>query len=274
MCGDFYMPIQDGKYVTPAWKDESAPPIDATELAAIGNSIMQDQANIDNLQTDNTQNQSNISQLLEWKTTAEPLVNGALQTTGGTMTGALILNGSPSKNLQAATKQYVDNVSNRVDNLEWNYIGSSSNTFKNTSTGEISKSFSVTIPRNVANQYTEYKRVINFSLSCRGSSSGTSDIYINGIGLKTSIQCQVGANTSINTSFEIVSIGDDAIPHLSNDGNFVSQMSYGTTSTSSITINFSRGTGNGTFVCSINFEVNNRDLSSNNTNVTVYLYGR
>lgn len=268
------MPIQDGKYVTPAWTNESAPPIDADELTDIGNSIMQDQTNIESLQEDNTQNQSDIEQLQEWKISAAPLVEGALQTSGGTMTGALILNGSPSENLQAATKQYVDDVSNRVDDLEWNYIGSSSNTFTNTSTGKISKSFSVTIPRNVANQYTEYKRVINFSLSCRSSSSGISGIYINGIGLKTSIQCQLSANASVSTSFEIVSIGDDAIPHLNYDGNFVSQMSYGTTSTDSITINFSSGTGNGTFVCSIDFEVNNYNLSSNNTNVTVYLYGR
>lgn len=267
------MPIQDGKYVTPAWKNESAPPIDADELTDIGNSIMQDQTNIESLQEDNTQNQSNIEQLQEWKISAAPLVEGALQTSGGTMTGALILNGSPSEKLQAATKQYVDNVSNRVDDLEWNYIGSSSNTFTNTSTRKISKNFSVTIPRNVANQYTEYKRVINFSLSCRSSSSITS-IYINGIGLNTSIQCQLVANTSVSTSFKIVSIGDDAIPHLSSDGNFVSQMSYGTTSTSPITINFSSGTGNGTFVCSIDFEVANYNLSSNNTNVTVYLYGR
>ena len=33
---------------------------------------------------------------------------GALPISGGTMTGNLILNGDPTNNLQAATKQYVD----------------------------------------------------------------------------------------------------------------------------------------------------------------------
>lgn len=60
MCGDFYMLIQEGKYVTPAWEDDSSPAIDAAELTDIGNSIMQDQTNIESLQEDNTQNQSNI----------------------------------------------------------------------------------------------------------------------------------------------------------------------------------------------------------------------
>ena len=37
------------------------------------------------------------------------LANGAMQKTGGTFTGAVTLAGDPSLNLQAATKQYVDN---------------------------------------------------------------------------------------------------------------------------------------------------------------------
>lgn len=49
MCGDFYMQIQEGKYVTPAWEDDSSPAIDAAELTDIGNSIMQDQTNIESL---------------------------------------------------------------------------------------------------------------------------------------------------------------------------------------------------------------------------------
>lgn len=32
MCGDFYMPIQDGKYIAPAWQNEGPPAIDADEL--------------------------------------------------------------------------------------------------------------------------------------------------------------------------------------------------------------------------------------------------
>lgn len=40
---------------------------------------------------------------------AQTAASGALQTSGGTMTGPLVLNGDPTENLQAATKQYVDN---------------------------------------------------------------------------------------------------------------------------------------------------------------------
>ena len=43
-----------------------------------------------------------------------PLANGALQTTGGTMTGAIILNADPTQNLQATTKQYVDSIFNYI----------------------------------------------------------------------------------------------------------------------------------------------------------------
>ena len=41
--------------------------------------------------------------------TAQTTANGALQRSGGTMTGALILKGNPSQNLEAVPKQYVDN---------------------------------------------------------------------------------------------------------------------------------------------------------------------
>lgn len=37
-------------------------------------------------------------------------ITGALQRSGGTMTGALTLSGNPTSNLHAATKQYVDNA--------------------------------------------------------------------------------------------------------------------------------------------------------------------
>ncbi|MBQ5832924.1 MAG: hypothetical protein IIW43_05540, partial [Selenomonadales bacterium] len=40
--------------------------------------------------------------------------NAALPKSGGTMTGALILNANPTSNLGAVTKQYVDNVVNNI----------------------------------------------------------------------------------------------------------------------------------------------------------------
>ena len=111
------MPIQEGKYVTPAWQNGGAPAITAEELTAIGQSIEQDQTNI----TENTQNiESNtesINTLDQWKTDRDPLIQGALQKSGGTMTGGLILNADPTQNLQAATKQYVDN--NFINKIEF-----------------------------------------------------------------------------------------------------------------------------------------------------------
>lgn len=51
------------------------------------------------------------SQALTTAQQAQTAASGALQTSGGTMTGPLVLNGDPTENLQAATKQYVDNNS-------------------------------------------------------------------------------------------------------------------------------------------------------------------
>ena len=42
---------------------------------------------------------------------------GAVSLSGGTMTGNLILNGDPTNNLQAATKQYVDVLSDTVNDI-------------------------------------------------------------------------------------------------------------------------------------------------------------
>ena len=49
---------------------------------------------------------------------AYDLANAALPKSGGTMTGALTLNADPTENLQAATKQYVDNLIGNILNGE------------------------------------------------------------------------------------------------------------------------------------------------------------
>lgn len=49
---------------------------------------------------------------------AYDLANAALPKAGGTMTGALTLNADPTENLQAATKQYVDNLIGNILNGE------------------------------------------------------------------------------------------------------------------------------------------------------------
>lgn len=110
------MPIQDGKYVTPAWQNGEAPAITAEELTAIGQSIEQDQTNI----TANTQNielnTESINTLDQWKTDSNSLIQGALQKSGGTMTGDLNMGNkritnlsTPSSETDAANKNYVDN---------------------------------------------------------------------------------------------------------------------------------------------------------------------
>lgn len=55
-------------------------------------------------------------------------LDGALQRSGGTMTGALTLSGDPTSNLHAATKQYVDNAVASVPTSPVGlYTGSSAN---------------------------------------------------------------------------------------------------------------------------------------------------
>lgn len=113
------MPINDGKYVVPAWQDGGPPAIDAAELTDIGQSIVTNQNGV----TQNTQNVSalqqqmstanqNIASLQQFQTTATGqianLTNNYLPKSGGTMTGPITLPGNPSGALQAVPKQYVD----------------------------------------------------------------------------------------------------------------------------------------------------------------------
>lgn len=162
------MPIQEGKYVTPAWQNGGPPAIDAAELTAIGNSIVQNQTNIESLQTDNTQNQSNIEQLQEWKTSAEPLLSGALQKSGGTMTGNLILNANPTQNMQAATKQYVDNT------FGWTLLQNDSISLNGTSDSATFSTPSVLLDKSAT--YSEVKILFAVSISLQDSVNAT---YVN-----------------------------------------------------------------------------------------------
>lgn len=132
------MPINDGKYVVPAWQDGGPPAINAAELTAIGQSIVTNQNGI----TQNTQNVStlqqqmstanqNITSLQQFQTTATGqianLTNNYLPKSGGTMTGAITLPGNPSGALQAVPKQYVDAATAHSYKLIGRYTGSSSN---------------------------------------------------------------------------------------------------------------------------------------------------
>lgn len=164
------MPIQDGKYVTPAWQNGGPPAIDAAELTDIGNSIMQNQTNIGSLQTDNTQNQSNIEQLQEWKTSAEPLLSGALQKSGGTMNGNLILNANPTQNMQAATKEYVDNT------FGWTLIQTDSISLNGTSDSATFNTPPALL--DVSTAYSEIKILFALNISLQSSPQNSPPTYV------------------------------------------------------------------------------------------------
>lgn len=131
------MPIQSGKYVTPAWQNGGAPAITAEELTAIGQSIEQNQDDIEqnatdiqtannNIQTANNniqQNAQDIDSLQTWQSTVNGQISsiqsGYLQKTGGTMTGILNMGNkritnlaTPSSGTDAANKNYVDGKTN------------------------------------------------------------------------------------------------------------------------------------------------------------------
>lgn len=65
---------------------------------------------ITNIDTAQKQNASDISSLTQEVAAAAGTANAALPKSGGTMTGALTLSRNPVTNLEAATKQYVDNA--------------------------------------------------------------------------------------------------------------------------------------------------------------------
>lgn len=65
---------------------------------------------ITNIDTAEKQNASDISALTQEVAAAAGTANAALPKSGGTMTGTLTLSRNPVTNLEAATKQYVDNA--------------------------------------------------------------------------------------------------------------------------------------------------------------------
>lgn len=128
------MPIQSGKYVTPAWQNGGSPAITAEELTAIGQSIEQNQDDIEqnatdiqsannNIQTANNniqQNAQDIEALQTWQSTVNGQISSIqtnyLQKSGGTMTGILNMGNkrianlaTPSLGNDAVNKNYVDN---------------------------------------------------------------------------------------------------------------------------------------------------------------------
>lgn len=120
------MPIQEGKYVTPAWQNGGPPAIDAAELTAIGNSIVTNQNNI----LTNTQNiQTNQQDIEALQSTVQNINGNYLNKTGDTMSGQLNMGGNiitnlgaPSSSTDAVTKEYVDGL----NKLNWELVQKSS----------------------------------------------------------------------------------------------------------------------------------------------------
>lgn len=132
------MPINDGKYVVPAWQDGGPPAIDAAELTDIGQSIVTNQngiaqntQNVSTLQQQMSTANQNIASLQQFQTTATGqianLTNNYLPKAGGTMTGPITLPGNPSGALQAVPKQYVDAATTHAYKLISRYTGSDLN---------------------------------------------------------------------------------------------------------------------------------------------------
>lgn len=132
------MPINDGKYVVPAWQDGGPPAIDAAELTAMGQSIVANQngvaqntQNVSTLQQQMSTANQNITSLQQFQTTATGqianLTNNYLPKSGGTMTGAITLPGNPSGALQAVPKQYVDAATAHSYRLIGRYAGNNLN---------------------------------------------------------------------------------------------------------------------------------------------------
>lgn len=113
------MPISGDKYVVPAWQDGAPPAITAQELTDIGQSIVQNQNNITNLETNKLNKTGGV---INGSLTVQQNLNTNGKTTAGSLniTGASTLNGAvnlgmdPSTNMQAVTKQYADAIRNLI----------------------------------------------------------------------------------------------------------------------------------------------------------------
>ena len=125
------MPIQEGKYVTPAWQNGGPPALDAAELTDIGNSIVKNQTDIEqnatdiqtannNIQSANSSIQQNAQDIESLNGQISSIQTNYLQKSGGTMTGTLnmgnnkIINlGTPSNSNDAVTLSYYNNYTLR-----------------------------------------------------------------------------------------------------------------------------------------------------------------
>lgn len=161
------MPIQEGKYVTPAWQNGGPPAIDAAELTAIGNSIVTNQNNI----LTNTQNiQTNQQDIEALQSTVQNINGNYLNKTGDTMSGQLNMGGNiitnlgtPNSSSDSATKGYVD----EFNQLNWELIYSQALNIDATSSTQI---IDINTPAAITSISTKYVYIMvvirgNYSLT-------------------------------------------------------------------------------------------------------------
>lgn len=117
--------------------------------------------------------------------TANTMAENFLPKTGGTMTGALLLNADPTEELGAATKQYVDNKTANIATLTNGLVPSSQlPTFYgicSTSSTSSTKAVTVNGTFSLKTGITVYVRFQNGSENV----SGTPTLNVNGTGAKT-----------------------------------------------------------------------------------------
>lgn len=156
---------------------------------------------------------------------------------------------------------------------KWTTISSKSLTFYRTNVGTEYNSYDFTIPKDL---YTELKfeMEVKPNVRCSSSSSGASNIYINGIGLSGSIKIQVyNDNVVRNTPVKIIGISKEYRETLSNDSKFVQQLAF---DVGLLTLTLNRGSGSADWSLSlrVEFKLENNNLDTNNTEVKISLYGR
>lgn len=87
------MPITVPFYTGKTWVNDAAPPLSA----------------------ENVQAMDDVLEALGGQTL--PISSEVVQASGGTMTGALILSGAPTQDMQAATKKYADTTDAPINNI-------------------------------------------------------------------------------------------------------------------------------------------------------------
>ena len=187
-----------------------------------------------------------------------PDLNEYLPKSGGTMTGPLILSGNPSRNLEAASKQYVDSKAS-----DWKELSRVSQTYTKTYMGEDSKTFKFT---NLWG-YTNYKFYMNWDIhaSSSGPEGQFSIIYFPSL-VSQRISVQLN-NSSVSTSFTSQLVLNNYYDTLR--GKELEYRAFRSIDASLFYI-YPNGTANLT----LSVDVNNRALSSHNSTCTITVYGK